>query len=138
MGRGAFSVRAVRLGGPQVRKARRDFADPLERGDVFMYHDASSAALLDLKRGLRAVGDVLHAALRDGVTLARSLEFTAQWDGILRIGPVFPLTRQDFDMAKSGGLGVWLQVVEGLHRGLSDLELLSIAGRRLSGGGGIG
>ena len=27
---GAFSVRTVRLGGPKVRKARRNFADPLE------------------------------------------------------------------------------------------------------------
>ena len=36
--------------------------------------------------------------IRDGVTLA-------WWDGILRIGPVFPITIQDFDMARNGGLG---------------------------------
>ena len=30
LGRGAFLVRTVRLGGPEVRKARRNFADPLE------------------------------------------------------------------------------------------------------------
>ena len=53
-----------------------------------MYHDASSAVLLDLRRRLEAVGVVLHAAIRDGVTLARSLELTVQWDGTLRIGPV--------------------------------------------------
>ena len=63
---------------------------------------------------------MLHAAIRDMVTLAQSLELTVQWDGILRIEPVFPLTVQDFDMARSGGLGVWLQVVEGLHRSLSE------------------
>ena len=40
----------MRLGGLKVRKPRRNFADPLERGDVFMYHDASSAVLLDLRR----------------------------------------------------------------------------------------
>ena len=30
LGRGAFLVRTVKLGGPKVRKARRNFADPLE------------------------------------------------------------------------------------------------------------
>ena len=58
--------------------------------------------------------------LRDGATWARSLELTVQWDGIIRIAPVYPLTVQDFLMARRGGLGEWLQVVEGLHRGLSD------------------
>ena len=56
LGRGAFSVRTVRLGGPEVRKARRNFADPLEGGEVFMYHDASTAVLLDLRRRFKAVG----------------------------------------------------------------------------------
>ena len=36
LGRDAFLVRTVRLGGPKVRKARRNFADPLEGGDVFL------------------------------------------------------------------------------------------------------
>ena len=30
LGRGSFVARTVRLGGPKVRKARRNFADPLE------------------------------------------------------------------------------------------------------------
>ena len=34
LGRGTFLVRTVRLGGPQVRKARRNFADPQEGGLV--------------------------------------------------------------------------------------------------------
>ena len=88
----------MRLGGPKVRKARRNFADPLEEGDVFRYHDASTAVLLNLRRRFKAVVDVLRAVIRDGVTLARSLKLTDQWDGILRIGPVFPITLQDFDM----------------------------------------
>ena len=58
--------------------------------------------------------------IRGGVTLARSLELTVQWDGILPIGLVFPLARQEFEKARSGGLGVRLQEVEGLHRRLSD------------------
>ena len=37
LGRGSFLVRTVRLGGPKVRKARRNFADPQEGCEVFMY-----------------------------------------------------------------------------------------------------
>ena len=71
-----------------------------------MYHDASSAVLLVLRRRFKAVGDLLHALIRDGVTLSRSLELTVQWDGIIRIGPVSPLSLQGFEMARSGGIGV--------------------------------
>ena len=78
LGRGSIVARTVRLGGLKVRKARRNFADPLEGSDVFMYHDASTAVLLDLRRRFKAVGDVIHALIRDGVTLARSLELTVQ------------------------------------------------------------
>ena len=62
-----------------------------------------------------------------------------QWDRIVRIGPVSPLSLQHFGMARSGGLGVWLQVVWSLHRRLSDfVGFFCTAGRKLSGGGGTG
>ena len=32
---------------------------------MFMYHDASTAVLLDLRRRFKAVGDVVHAMIRD-------------------------------------------------------------------------
>ena len=73
---------------------------------------------------------MLHAMIRDGITLVRSLEFTAQWDGIIRIGPVRPLAVQDFDLARRGGLGEWCQVVEGLHLGLSDFIHRAVVHRR--------
>ena len=60
---------------------------------------------MDLRRRLKAVGDVLHAVIRDGITLARSLELTVQWEGILRIGPMHLLTLLDFELARRGGLG---------------------------------
>ena len=83
-------VRTVRLGGPKVREARGNFVDPLEGSDVFMHHDASTAVLLGLRRRFKAVGNVLRAVIRGGVTLARSLELTIQLDGIIRTGPVIP------------------------------------------------
>ena len=54
LGRGVFRSRFVRLGGPKVRRARRNFADPQEGGDVSLYHDVSTAPLLDLRRRFQA------------------------------------------------------------------------------------
>ena len=66
------------------------------------------------------IGPKGHAVVRDGITLARSLELTVQWDGILRIGPIHPLTLLDFEFARRGGLGEWSQVVQELHLRLSE------------------
>ena len=89
---------------------------------MFTYHDASTTVLLNLRRRFEAVRDVLHAVIRDGVTLARSLAM------------------QDFDMARSGGLGVWLQVDDGLHCRLSEFIHGVVVHRREEAilGGGIG
>ena len=70
-----------------------------------MYRDYSVAPLLDLRRRLKAVMDVLDAMIRDGISLARSVELTAQWDEILWAGPVNPITLEDFQLARSAGLG---------------------------------
>ena len=118
----------MRLGGP---KARRNFADPREGGDVFMYHDASTAVLLDLRRRFTAVGDVLlHALIRDGVTLARSPELTVQWDGIL--GWFFILLCRILIWLGVVVLGVGCRLLMAFIVGYRTLfmDLLCIAGRR--------
>ena len=74
------SARVVWLSGPKVRKARGNAADAHEAGDVFMYRDSSIAPLLDLRRRLKAVIDVLDSMIRSGVSLARSLELTVLWE----------------------------------------------------------
>ena len=86
-----------------------------------MYRDSSTAPLLDLRRRIKAVMDVLDVRIRDGISLARSVELTAQWDEILRVGPVHPITLQDFQWARSGGLGESRRVAGDLHCRLSDL-----------------
>ena len=67
--------------------------------EVFTYHDTSAALLLDLRRRFKVVWDVFLAMIRDGISLARSVELTTHWDGILRIGPVHPVTAQDPESA---------------------------------------
>ena len=46
--------------------ARSDVADVHEAGDVFMYRDSSFAPLLDLRRRIKAVMDVLDSMIRSG------------------------------------------------------------------------
>ena len=92
LGRGSASFRIVRLGGHRVRKARGDAADAHDAADVFFYRDSSVAPLLDMRRRFEAVMDVLNAMIRNGVSLSRSVELTAQWDRILAAGPLYPVT----------------------------------------------
>ena len=57
--RGAAGFRVVRIGGPKVPKVRGNIVDPVDWRDVNMYRDSSIAPLLDLRRHLKVVGDVL-------------------------------------------------------------------------------
>ena len=58
IGRGLAQFMLVRLGGPEVRKARNTVADPLDGGDAFMYRNSTIAPRLDMRRRLKAVLDV--------------------------------------------------------------------------------
>ena len=64
--------------------------------------------------------DVLDAMTRDDISIARSVELTAQWDEIFRVGPVSPIAWKEFDLARGGGLGECRRVVGDLHWRLSD------------------
>ena len=130
LGRCVFRARSARLGGPKVRKARRFFADPQEGGDVSLYHDVSTAPLLVLRRRFRLVAKLLSAMIRDGVSLARSVELAVQWDAILRVGPIPLVSDADFVLARTGDLGQCYQVVLGLHRRLSDFLHAVLVRRR--------
>ena len=130
LGRGVFRSRTVRLGGPKVRRARRKFADSQEGSEVSLYHVVSTAPLLDLRRRLKLVVDLLSAMIRGGVSLARSVELAVQLDAILRAGPIHPITAEDFLLARGGDLGQCCQVVQGLHRRLSDFIHAVVVHRR--------
>ena len=134
-----------------------------------MYRDSSAAPLLDLRRRLKAIMDVLYCMTLHGVSLSRSVELLLQWDRALHVGPLglWVILLLQGIVVWVSLVGWWVifivgqccQVVQGLHRRLSDFihrvvvhrrdvavtawrswlkELLCIAGRRFSGGGGIG
>ena len=95
LGRGSASFRVVRLGGHRIRKARGNAADAHDAADIFLYRDCSIAPLLDVRRRFNAVMEVLDAMIRHGPSLSRSVELTAQWDGLLTVGPLYPVTLSD-------------------------------------------
>ena len=130
LGRGIARFRHVRLGGFKVRKVRCNAVDVHDAADVFLYRDASIALLLDMSRRFKAVMDVLSAMIRNGISLARSVEVTAQWDRILAIGPLHPVTIGDLDMVRGVGLGEFYRVVSDVHHRLSDFVHAVVVHRR--------
>ena len=118
LGRGLARFRHVRLRGHKVRKVRGSAVDVHDAADVFLYRDSSLAPLLDMRRRFRAVMSVLDAMIRSGVSLARSVELTAQWDRIVAVGPMYPVTLDDLHAVQGLGLGDFYRVVSGIHRRL--------------------
>ena len=73
---------------------------------------------------------VLDAMIRYGVSLSRSVELTAQWDRIVAVGPVYPVTFDDLHAVQGLGLGDFHRVVSGIHRRLSDFIHSVVVHRR--------
>ena len=111
LGRGAALFRRVQLGGPWVRRARANAANALDAADVFLYRDLSVAPLLDMRRRFKVVMDLLGAMIRSGVSLSRSVELTAQWDQILALRPMYPVTEDDLSVGRGLGIGAFFDVV---------------------------
>ena len=130
LGRGAALFRRVQLGGPGVRRARANAADALDAADIFLYRDFSIAPLLDMRRRFKAVMDLLDAMVRYGVSLSRSVELTAQWDQILALGPMYPVTEDDLSVGRDLGIGAFFDVAAGVHRRLCDFIHQVVVNRR--------
>ena len=113
--------RTVRLGGLVERPVRRNAADARGGGEVHLYRDSFAALLLDLRRRLKAIMNVLDVTIRDGVSSARSVELVIQSDGVLRVGPLGPVTWDDYLAASRCGPGESRRHVGDLHCRLSDL-----------------
>ena len=130
LGRGRALFRVVRLGGHKVRKVRDNVSDVVDGAGVFLYRDSSIAPLLDMRRIFKAVINVLDAVIRGGVSFARAVELTVQWDKILAAGPCYPVTHDDLGEVWVLGIGEFHRVVSGLHRRLSDFIHSVVVHRR--------
>ena len=130
LGRGMARLWLVRLGGHEVRKVRSNVVDVHDAADVFLYRDSSIAPFLDMRRRFKAVMDVQDAMIRGGISLARSVELTAQLDKIVAVGPVYPVTLDDLHGVRGLGLGDSHRVVSGIHRRLGDFIHSVVVHRR--------
>ena len=130
LGRGMARFRRVRLGGHKVRKVRCNAVDVHGAADVVLYRDSSISPLLDMRRRFKAVIDVLDAMILHGTSLARSVELTAQWDRILAIGPLYPVTLGDLDVVRGVGVGEFHRIVSDVHRRLCDVIHAIVVHRR--------
>ena len=127
LGRGSASFRVVRLGGHKVRGYA---ADAHDAADVFLYRDSSIAPFLDMRRRIKAVMEILEAMIRYGISLSRSVELTAQWDRILAVGPLYPVTVGHLGSVQGLGVGEFHRVVSDLHQRLSDCIHAGVVHRR--------
>ena len=108
-------MRTVRLGGPIVRSARRNAADIGEVDDVSLYRDSSAALVLDLRRKLKAVLNLLDSLVRCGASLTRDVELSHLWDCIVRLGPLGSVSIEDYVAARTCGVGESRRLVTGLY-----------------------
>ena len=77
-----------------------------------------------------AVTSVLDAMIHCGVSLARSVELSAQWDRILSAGPLYHVTLDDLSLFRGMGIGAFLHAVSVVHRRLSDFIHAVVVHRR--------
>ena len=95
LGRGGVRMRTVRLVVPFSVQFGEMLLMHVKEG-VHLYSDSSAAPLLDLRRRLKAIMDVLDGMIRHGVSLSRSVELLVQWDRVLDVGPLGPFTQSDY------------------------------------------
>ena len=130
LGRGMVRMRSVRLGGPIVRSVRRNAADVGEVDDVSLYRDSSAAPVLDLRRKLRAVLNLLDAIVRCGASLVRDVELSHLWDCIVRLGPLGSVSVEEYVAARTCGVGESRRLVAGLYDRVSIFVRGIVAHRR--------
>ena len=121
------------MGGPIVRSVRRNAADGGEVDDVSLYRDSSSAPVLDLRRKLKAILDLLDAIIRCGVSLTRAVELSHLWDCVVRMGLLGSVSVEDYVAARSCGVGESRRLVAGLYDRVSTFIRGIVAHRRSIG-----
>ena len=139
-GGGGARMRTVRLGGTFKRSIWKRAAGAGEGDDVHLKRDSSAALLLDLRRRLHAVMDVLDGIIRHGGSVARSVELLLQCDRVLHLGPLAPVTLDDYfccwELVWVSLVGWWVIFIVGCR--ISFFGLLCILGMLQSRLGGVG
>ena len=72
-----------------------------------------------MRRRFKAVVDVLGAMIRSGISISRSVELAVQWDRILALGPMYPVTLDDISPNRGVDLGAFFHAASDVHHRLS-------------------
>ena len=102
LGGGKVRFRTARLGGAIVRSVRRSDTRDGCVDDVSLHRDSSAAPVLDLRRNLRAILDLLDSFVGWCASLARDVQLLHLWDSVVRQGSVHV---QENDAARFCGVG---------------------------------
>ena len=133
LGRGMARIRTVRLGGPMVHSVRRSAAGDGDVDDVSLYRDSSAAPVLDLRRNLRAILDLLDSSIRCGASLARDVQLVRLWDSVVRLGSIGSVRLEEYAAARICGVGESRRLVAELYGRVSAFVKRLVAYRRSAG-----
>ena len=95
--------------------------------------DSSAAPVLDLRRKLKAILDLLDAIIRCGASLTRAVELSHLWDCVVRMGSLWSVSVEDYVAARSCGVGESRRLVAGLYDRVSTFIRGIVAHRRCVG-----
>ena len=106
-----------------VGKVRSDLGSA-DGQAVHLFKDSSVSRFIILRRRLGCVLSVLDGIYRNGLTLSRDLELSAQWNAVVSAGPCGPLCRANLAISPAVGLSsfgdhvrvLYDIVVDFLHR----------------------
>ena len=133
LGRSMVRIRTVRLGGPIVRSVKRSATRDGDLDDVSLYRDSSAAPVLDLRRNLTAILDLLDSVVGSGASLARDVQLLRLWDSVVRLGSLGSVHVQEYDAARVCGVGESRRLVAELHGRVSAFVKGLVAYRRSAG-----
>ena len=92
--------------------------------------DSSAALVLDLRRKLKAVLNLLDAIVRCGASLTRDVELSHLWDCIVSLGSMGSVSVEDYDAARTCGVGESRRLVAGMYDRVSAFIRAIVAHRR--------
>ena len=133
LGRGVARMRTVRLGGPMVRSVKRIAVGDGDFDDVSLYRDSSAAPVLDLRRNLKAILDLLDSVIRYGASLARDVQLVHLWDSVVRLGSLGSVRVEEYSAARDCGIVESRDLVAELYGRVSAFVKGLVAYRRSAG-----
>ena len=116
-----------------VRSVRRSAIVDGDVLDVFLYRDSSAAPVLDLRRNLKAILDLLDSIIRWGASLVRDVQLMHLWDYVVRLGSLGSVHLDEYAAARICGVVESRRLVAELYGRVCAFVKGLVAYRRSAG-----